>query len=221
MTVSISDLNVTEGYDATSPLLLSEMNTTMASIETDRNTYIAPNIEQIAKDGWGNANYTLNNDGNASLTNTLFNKQYTTDFYQGGDISIGTTADAAYAAVDAVNAAISFTPEIAGQYKATFTFTHVSQSTATTEFQCETTFRITDGTDASYSVFSGGKLPATASTSGRMCYPITITHIFNWTTVTTKTVTLQKYNRTMTSVNSNVVSATAATGEIYMTVEKI
>ncbi|KKW45087.1 MAG: hypothetical protein UY96_C0032G0001, partial [Parcubacteria group bacterium GW2011_GWB1_56_8] len=38
---------------------------------------------------------------------------------------------------------------------------------------------------------------------------------------TAKTVSLQKYVRAATQVATNIVAATAATGEVYLTVEKI
>lgn len=221
MTVAITDLNATEGYVDGTFLTQAQLNAMVASIETFCNTSLARNVEQVAKDAWGTANYTLNSTGAASLANTLFDKQYSTDYYNGGSISIGTAADAGWANVDAVNAAISITPELAGKYRAIFHFNHRATSTATTEFAIETGFRITDGTDASYAINSGGKMAATAGGSGLFIHPVAITHVFNWTTTTAKTITLQKYNRTCTDVSANVVDAAAALGEVYMVIEKI
>jgi hypothetical protein len=218
---TLTDLNVTENYAANTTLTETQLNTAMTSIESTVNTTALRNLEQLAKDSWGNANYTFDSDGAANMTNTLFDKQTAVDYYNGGNISIGTAATVAWAAVDAVNAAVSITPEVAGKFKATFNFTHRAASTATTEFELDIGFRITDGTDASYATNSGGYMAATAANSGEFIHPVCITHIFTWTTTTAKTVTLQYYNRTCTDVDSNVVSAAAATGEIYMTIEKI
>lgn len=221
MTVSITDLTVTEGYADDTKLTQTQLNTAMTSIETHSNTKLARNLEQLAKDCWSNANYTFTDDGVASKTNSLFDKQYGTDYYNGGNISIGTAATVAWAAVDAVNASISFTPETIGKYIVTCYFTHRATSVATTEFSIDVGFRITDGTDASYAVNSGGYLPATAAGSGIFIHPVFLTHVFNWTTTAAKTVTLQYYNRTCTQVSANVVAAAAASGEIFIVCHKL
>ena len=222
MTVgTITDLSITKNYADDTRWTEAQLDAFKSSIETFVNTSIARNLEQVAKDAFGNANYTLDSDGSPNLTNTLFNKQSATDSYNGGDISLGTSADVSYAAVDAVNAAVTITPEIIGKYRAVFTFSHIAEFTATTEGQCETSFLITDGTTNSSSIMSGGYMPATAANSGRFVNPISITHEFNFTTTSAKTITLQKFNRTMTAVNANSVGATSTTGEIYMVIEKV
>ena len=104
------------------------------------------------------------------------------------DTTIGTSADAAYASVDAANIALTFTPERTGYYRAVFTFTHVFVFTATTEGQCEVTFRITDGTNVSFAARSGGYFPATAANGIRLSNPITITHIFNFNWLIIKSI---------------------------------
>jgi len=218
---TFTDANVTEGYASGTFLTQTQLNTAMTSIETYVNTTIMRNLEQGFKDCFGNLNYTFDSDGNPNLTNTLFDKQSAVDYYNGGSISIGTVADAGWISVDAVNAAVSITPEIAGKYRAVFYFNHRATSTATTEFSVETGFRLTDGTDASYAVNSGGKMPATVAGSGIFIHPVFLTHIFTWTTTTAKTISLQKYNRTCTAVSANVVDALAANGELYMLVEKL
>jgi len=227
MAITITDLAVTEGYADDNMLTETQLNAAVGddssgSIEYYINNSVITNIIQIAKDAWGTSSaYTLDGDGTANMTATLFNKQYATDYYNGGNITIGTSADSAWAAVDAVNASLSFKPEMIGQYRVTCYFTHRATSTATTEFEIDTGFRLTDGTDASYAVNSGGYMPATAAASGEFFHPCFITFVFDWSTTTTKTITLQKYNRTCTAVSANVVSAAAATGEFYIVCEKI
>ena len=221
MAVSLTDLTVTENYADGAQLTFAQLEAQNTSIETAVNTTGLRNIEQLAKDCFGDANYTFNSDGDASLTNTLFDKQYVQSSYTGGDISIGTSADGAYAAVDAVNAVISIVPEIIGKYRATFTFTHRATSTATTEMEADVSFRITDGTTASPAVNSGGYIPATAANSGVLTNTVTLSYIFDFTTTSTKTITLQKYVRTATALSANVVNALAANGEITMSIEKI
>jgi len=221
MAVTISDLAYTKNYSDDTRPTEAVLDAAFESIQTYLNDSVKDNLVQLAKDCHGNTDYTLDGDGSANYTNSLFAKQYATDYYNGGDISIGVAADGAYAAVDAVNASILFTPERVGQYRATCRFNHTFTTTATTEGTCEVSFRLTDGTDASYSVRSGGYLPATAAGSGKLSVPIGVSHVFDWTTTTAKTVSLQKYVRAATQVATNIVAATAATGEVYLTVEKI
>jgi hypothetical protein len=218
---TLTNLDVTEDYADGKQLTEAQLQAQNTSIETSVNTTLMRNLEQLAKDAYGNANYTFNSDGNASLTNTLFDKQYVESTYNGGDISIGTSADVSWTAVDGVNAVVSITPEIIGTYRATFVFTHRATSTATTEMEADVGFRITDGTTASAVVNSGGYVPATAANSGELSNVITISKVFNFTTASSKTVTLQKFVRTATALSANVVNALAANGELYMAIEKV
>lgn len=219
---SITDFNytTTKTYDDLTLLDETDLDTTNNAFQSYINAR-KNDLVRLANDCHGTS-YVL--DGTAvvsTYTNSLFEKQQSTVSYNGGDISIGTGADVAYAAVDAVNAAITFTPERAGRYRAVFMFTHLFVLNATSEGQCETSFRITDATTASMSVRSGGYAPAPAANSIRRAIPIVITHIFNWADTNPRTITLQKFNRLATNVNSNVVAATAATGEFYALIEKI
>ena len=221
MAVLISDLNITEGYQDNQKLTEAQLNASMASIETYVNTYLTNNLEQLAKDSHGASTYTFGNTGAALYTYNLFDKQTGLSSYSGGNIDIGTTADGAWASVDAVNAIVTMTPEKAGKYKVTFMFTHRATSSTTTEFTIETSFRLSDGTSASYHFNSGGYLPATAGNSGLVINPITISYIFTWADIAAKTIYLQKYNRATTAVNANVVCGSDANGIIMMSVEKI
>lgn len=216
---TMADLAYTKQYDDLTKLSEAQLDAAYESIQDYVNT-LKDNFLSVTLDALG-SDYTYPGTGAAVYTNTLYAKQNGTDSYNGGDISIGTTADAAYAAVDAVNASISFTPERAGRYRAVFFFNHVFQLNNTSEGRCETSFRFTDGVDASFAVRSGGYFPAPAANAIRMSNPIMLTHIFNWTDTTAKVVTLQKFVRLATNINTNQVAATAATGEIYMLVEKI
>lgn len=221
MAISITDLAVTENYADGTILTFAQLTAAMTSIETGVNTYAFRNIEQLAKDAFPEASYTLNNDGSKNITSTLWDKQVETDNYDGGDISIETSTDSGWESVDAVNAAISITPELPGKYKATFVFTHKVTSTATTLMAADTSFRITDSTDASQTQNSGATLAATGSGSSVAQNTVVITHVFNFSTTSAKTITLQKWNRTMTAVSANTVNASSTTGGLYMIVEKI
>jgi len=221
MTVSITDLTSTKQYADDTKWTEAQADAWRTSSDDHINTKISRNIEQIGKDAWGNDNYTLNDNGDPSLDNTLFDKQFETENYNGGDITIGTSADVGYAAVEAVNAAISITPELPGRYRVDFRFTHRVTSNATSEMTAETSFRLTDGSTASPCISSGGRVPATAAGSGVLIFPVHLSHIFEWDSTSARTITLQKFNRSMTNISANVVNATPTTGEISMTVEKV
>ena len=225
MVIAISDLVVDKSYADGEKLSEAILDAALKvgdpdSIEDYLNKYVKDNLLQLAKDVMPGA-YTFDNDGAGNNVNSIFNKQSVTDFYNGGNIDIGVAVDGAWIAVDAVNAAITITPEYVGKYRAVFYFTHRATSTATTLMDVDVGFRLTDGTDASYAVNSGGRVAATGAGSGVVINPVYLTCQFDWGTTTAKTVTLQKYVRTATDVNANVVAAAAASGEIYMLIEKI
>jgi len=221
MAISISDLTVTEGYADGTILTFAQLAAAMTSIETHSNTKLVNNLEQLALDCFPTASYTFTDNSTKAITSTLWDKQFVEDEYDGGDISIGTSADAGWANVDGTNISVAITPEMAGKYKATFTFTHEATSTATTLMAVEVGFRITDGTDASQPMNSGATLAATGSGSSVFQHPITIVYVFDFTTTTAKTITLQKWVRTATAVSANTVNASSSSGGVYMCVEKI
>lgn len=190
------------------------------SHQTYINTYLRSNLLQFALDAYGSS-YNFNQNGLQSVTNTLFDKQTGTKLYSGGDMSIGTVVDVAWGVVDAINAAISFTPEKAGKYAAQFVFTHTVQLNNTSEGTCEVTFRITDGTSVSPVVRSGIYAGTVAANAMRLAQVITIPYEFNWADTTPRTITLQKFVRTATNVASNQVNASGTTGEFYARIEKI
>jgi hypothetical protein len=221
MVTTLTNLNVTENYADDTRLTQAQLNTAMASIETSVNTFGYRNIEQLARDCFPDARYELDEDGVANNVNSLYDKQSVTDTYNGGDIAIGTSADAAYAAVDAVNAAITITPMIRGKFLAVFHFTHRVTSTANAVLNIDVSFRLTDGTTASMAANSGGVIAAIAADNGELYHAVTLSQEFNWTDELAHTVTLQKFVRVATNVSTDVVAAAAATGEINMEVHKI
>ncbi len=221
MSIAISDLNITENYADDKILNEAQLNETEDSVEVYVNSKIKDNLVQLACDVMGINNYTFNDDGLPSLTNTVFNKQTQEDDLVSGDISIGIAPDVGWSNVNAIDASVTITPELPGKYKATFMFTHTMTTQATTEGGVEVSFRLTDGTTASNSINSGGYLPATAANSGVLRIPVCLSCYFDWTTTTPKTVILQKYVRSAAALTSNVVCSTSATGELAMIVEKV
>src|SRR3990172_6023599 len=157
---TLTDLAYTKTYDDLAVFTEAILDASLDSFQTYINDTVKDNLQQLARDCFGITDYQFDSDGAAQYTNNLFDKQYATDFYNGGDTSIGTSADGAYAACDAVNLAITITPEKVGLYRADFYFTHRSTSSATTLMDIDVNFRITDGTTASYAVNSGARVAA-------------------------------------------------------------
>lgn len=186
------------------------------------NTKLVNNIIQLATDSIGSG-IVFTDNGTAQFTNSLFQKQNSTNLYNGGDISIGTSADVAFVNVDAVNAAISFTPERIGQYRLVANFSHTFKLTIATEGECETIFQLTDGTLRTPIVKSGGYYPVTTSVGTQISIstPLSITGIFNWTDINPKTITLQKWVKTASNISSQIIGGSSSNGEIYLMIEKI
>lgn len=210
----------TKNYDDLKRLSEAQLDDFNNSHQNYINTYLRANLLQFALDAYGSS-YSFNQNGLQSVTNTLFNKQTQTKLYSGGDISIGVVADAAWGAVDAINAAITITPEKPGKYAAQFLFTHTIDLATVSEGTCETTFRITDGTSVSPVVRSGFYTAPVIANSARFVQVITIFFEFDWPDTTTRTITLQKFVRTATNVFSNQVNASGTTGEFYARIEKV
>lgn len=185
------------------------------------NEKISPNIVQLAKDCQGD-DYDFTDTGDANFTWSLYEKQWEEHLYNGGDISIGVVTDASFASVDAINAALTFTPERVGRYRVTFKFTHFFELNATSEGSCQVLFRIYDGAGDSAIEKSGGYFPATAANAVQFSNPVLLTYIFEVTTAEVPvTFLLQKRVMAATNVSVNQVSATATTGEFYASVEKV
>jgi len=225
MAITITTLAVDKDYLDGTKLTEGQLDAAFGigaytSTEDYCNTQLRLNIIQGFKDAFGDALYTLNNDGVATRTWTLFNKQYATKTYNGGNINLLLVADAGWQTVDAVNAATTFTPETAGQYKVTFEFTHKMVSTATTECTIDVSFRITDTATAGHVVNSKIRIPQTAGGSGEILHPVSVSAVFDWTAAA-KTVLLQKYNRTVTAVGTNAVAASGTEGELFIIIEKL
>lgn len=217
---SITDLAFTKTYDDLEILDEADLDNAYNSIQIYINDKVKDNLVQLATDSMG-TDYTFTDDGVPSFTNTVYAKQFVTDSHSGGDTSLGLLVDGVYSTVDAVNLSLTFTPERTGQYRAVFTFTHAFALTAVTEGQCETSFRISDGVSNSFSVRSGGYLPAPVANQGRLSHPISITHVFNFTDTSTRTIVLQKQNLAMTAVATNIVGGSTTNGEFFAVIEKI
>ncbi len=183
------------------------------------------NLNQIRIDALGTA-YVYDNDAAANFTGsiTLYNKQVVTDTYS-TNITLGTATDIDFVNVDAVNAAIVFTPNLlAGDYKVTFQFTDHSIGTAAVDTDCETAFRLSDGTTNSNPIRVQHRVDGTGLAAGDQTefqIPVTLCHVFTGLAAgTAVTVTLQKRVLTATAVATHDTDG-AATNVMYMIAEKI
>jgi hypothetical protein len=222
MSYDITANSLDKQYDDLKILDEVQLDAAYNDLNNFANTQLRLNLLQLAKECHGNgSDAQFDSDGNANFTASLFNKQTGSRTYNGGDVSIGTSADGAYADADAANLSITFTPERPGKYAVEFIFTHLIILNATAEGQCETSFRITDGTTFSPGFRAGGYNGAPAANNTRILNIISIPFFFDWADTTQRTVKLQKFNRVCTQVNTNQVAASAANGEFYAKLEKI
>lgn len=224
MTIAIADFTMDKDY--ADDTILTEDQIDAALVDADigsvtgyMNQMVKDNLLQLAQDIMPTA-YAFTNDGVPSLTNTVFDKQVDEDYYNSGDIALGTIVDADWADVDATNAALTFTPEHAGKYKITFTFTHRAIGTATTLSDWLVRFRLTDGTTASRICSVECHMGAPAGGANTINTPVCITYVLDLLAVAT-TVKLQKRIDIATDLATHVMAASAAYGELYMLAEKI
>jgi len=190
----------------------------VTELEAD-STQKTNNLDQMIADLFPGT-YTLDGDGAANLVNALFNKQTAADTYA-TDIALGVAADAGFVDVDAVNAALVFTPELAGEYKLTFQFSEFVQSTVGTAIDVETYFQLTDGTVDSNPVETGIKMALMAADQTHLIQQVTVGHIFTLAAGAPVTISLQKYVITATNVGVHTLRGSADIYELYMTAEKL
>lgn len=222
MPLDITANGLDKQYDDLKILDEVQLDAAYNDLNNFANTQLRQNLLQLAKEVHGNgADAQFDNDGNANFTATVYNKQTLTKTYNGGDVSIGTSADGAYADADAANLSITFTPERAGKYLAHFIFTHLVILNTTAEGQCESSFRLTDGVTSSPGFRSGGYNGAPAANNTRFLNVISIPFLFDWADTTQRVIKVQKFNRVCTQVNTNQIAASAANGEFYAIVEKV
>ena len=185
----------------------------------------ADNINQIRIDGFGSA-YTLDNDAATNFPTsemTLYNPFTATATYS-SNIALGVATDVDFVAVDATNARIVFTTaELSGAYTVMFQFTDHVIGTAAVDIDCETSYRITDGTTNSNPIKVQHRLDGTGLAAGdqfEMAIPVSITALFTGLAASTSTTfTLQKRVTTATAIATHDTDG-AATNVMYMLVRK-
>lgn len=131
-----------------------------------------------------------------------FTADYAQVLYTGSAINLGLTGDSgAWIDVDAVNAAITFTPTAAGFYKVIFQFEHYVDFSGGSNGSCNIRFRITDGTTISivHNHYMAG------TTANALVTLITMEFIYNFPSTSSKTFKLQKTMNGATSAAINQV----------------
>jgi len=227
MAITISDLALDKDY--VDGDILTEDDLDAALIDADAgsvqgyvNTYVKDNLLQLAKDVMP-AEWVFNDDAAQSVTNTVFDKQSSTMTYDSGDIDIEITTDAAFEAVNATNAKVTFTPEYKGKYKITWHFCHLIMGKVATDVIARVKFKVSDGTtDSPIAVVYYDEQSTGAGDERTKIYPFTLSVVIDvLDTATDVDVYLYKYNVTMTNVTYNKVCASEANGQLYAQVEKI
>jgi len=194
------------------------MDAIKAEVEAQFNTVIKNNFDQLKADLF-ESGYTFDDDGAGNLTNALFDKQKAEDTYT-SDISVGTSTDVAFVDVDATNASITFTPELAGEYLVQFQFCEFIEATTGNAPTCTTLWQLTDGTNDSNPMQTSAILPAIGGAETTSVIPVTLSHIFNFT-ASAKTVKLQKRVTAATNLNAHNLLGTLDQVELYMRAIKI
>lgn len=210
---SLTDLAYTKNWSASKQPFLTDLETALDEIQTDINDDCHDNIVQLALDAYGSS-YALDSDGLAQYTNNLYDKITATDTYTVGNITISTTA--AWTDVDTTNAAIAFTPEIAGDFRVTFQFTvDIVSSNATNE--ADVRFRLTDGT--TNSDFTPRIRLVSINNAQRVDTPVSLSYVFDSLAAAAQTVKLQYY--ITTSTNMTIIVMANTNDALCMKSEKI
>jgi hypothetical protein len=210
---AISELTATDNMDSAKKPLLTDLREHTASIVDYLNDSIRANLLQLALDSFPAA-YAFDSDGVAQYTNSLYDKITAKDTYTGGDFTISTTG--AWTDVDATNASVAITPELAGDFKALFQFS-ISAVTTNATNEVDVRFRLTDGTDVSDALPRIKQI--TGATSMTSVIPVTLAYQFDDWSAAEKTVKLQYFITTLTAVTLKVLANT--NDPIAMQVEKI
>jgi hypothetical protein len=175
------------------------------------------NIEQMRLDIFPST-YTIDNDGAANLTNKIYDKQTESNTWS-AVVDLETAADTGWEGVSDI--VVTFTPELPGDYRATFVFTHAFYSTAGTAMTLACQFRLSDGSTTGGNIRSGTVSVGGGAVLESFIVPITISHVFTLTAGVATTIQLQKYLTAATNVGVHRIDAAADNYFTSMYVEKI
>lgn len=185
------------------------MDAIKLELETHLNDVVKNNLDQLALDLFP-AGYVFGDDGVATLTNQLYNKQSAESSYL-ADVSLGTSTDADYTDADGTNLILTFTPELAGDYLVTMTFPLQAIPTGGAQLTYDALFRISDG-EASPQVTTPTRvylLPK--ANDAAFVIPVTVQGIFTFTAVS-QTLLLQKKNVAVTNLATHKMSSDGVYG---------
>ena len=148
----------------------------------------------------------------AQYTDNLYNKRTAEDTDTSGNHTLATTG--AWTDVDATNASVAITPELAGDFNAFCTFSiQIVSSNATNN--ADLMFRLTDSTETSNPVSVRVVSGVNATT---FVIPVTLVHQFDDWSAAAKTVKLQYFATTLTAVTITLLANT--TVPVYLKAEK-
>lgn len=210
---SLTDLNYTDNMDNAKKPLLTDLRTALDAIETFINDSLKDNLVQLSLDAFGTP-YVFDSDGLAQYTDNLYNKTTAEDSDTSGDHTLSTTA--AWTDVDATNAAISITPQLAGDFKVVFQF-GIENITSNATNELHIKFRLTDGSETSTAIPLVRLVTGVSGTNTTI--PVTLIHQFDDWSASAKTVKLQYF---LTTLTATVVKCLASTSfPVAMQAEKI
>lgn len=212
MTISIADLAYTNNVVTNKRPFPTDLDTAFLSVQTYVNS-LKNSTVQLAKDSFPSA-YALNGTGVATQVHSLYDKLYNANSYTGGDYTISTTG--AWTDLDASNAIVTITPEIAGNFKTNFMFS-VSCVSSNATNAADVRFRVTDGT--TNSIFNPRIHLITGVTATTNVSPIALSFVFDSWSASLKTVKLQYFITTLTAMTIKVLAN--SNDPISMIAEKI
>jgi len=210
---SIADFTFTDNMDAAKEPSLTDLRESLQSIEDDLNDKVKKNLVALANDSWG-TQYSFDDDGLKQFTSDLYDKTTAVDSYTGGDLTIAATG--VWTDVDATNVSVAITPEVAGDFRAIFSFS-VESVTSNATNETDVRFRLTDSTTNS-TQFPRIKL-VTGVTATTNTVPITLSYTFDSLAASLQTIKLQYF---ITTSTASVIIVHANTNDpINMEVEKV
>ncbi len=207
-----SDLDYTDDFEPANKPVITDFRTSLDAIETYVNDR-KDDLEQLRKDAYGSA-YVFDQDAAAQYTNNLYDKLTAVDSYAGGDFTISTTG--AWTALDSTNVAVAITPELAGDFRATFSFS-VSAVSSNATNEIDVRFRLTDGSTQST------QLPrvklVTGVTATTNVVPVTLSYTYLSLAASAQTIKLEYFITTSTAMTLKVLAN--SNDPILMELEKV
>lgn len=210
---SKTDLTPTDNMDSAKQPALTDIRALTDSISDYLNDEVKDNLVALANDAYG-TQYSFDDDGVKQYTADLYNKQTAVDSYTGGDLTIAATG--AWTDVDATNASVAITPEIAGDFRTVFNFSLESVTSGAGNVT-DIRFRITDGTNNSTNMPRVKLITGVTATTNTT--PITLTYTFDTVAAAATIFKLQYY--ITTSTNTTIKVLANANDPILMEVEKV